>query len=382
VDTCESERPEKTLDSAARRLESKDATVRAARIAGRARRATDEATMRDVLDKLTLGHRLSRAETERVFAAMLGGEMTEAQIAAALTAWRLTGEGVDELLAGARALRAKAVGVTLPTGVRPLADNCGTGGDGSGTFNISTAAAIVAAAAGVHVAKHGNRSVSSQCGSADLLFAAGFPATLAPQAAAQLLAELGFTFFFAPTFHPLMKTVGPVRAALGFRTVFNLLGPLANPITPELQLVGVGSQKYLTPVAEALSKLGVSRALVVHARDGLDEISPAAPTDCWLVEGSQMISLVIDPLAQGVKLELKDVAGGDPAHNLALLRDMLDGKAPGVAAAVALNAGALLWLAGRSGDHGAGFALAQKLIADGSAKDFFGRWIARAQALA
>lgn len=338
--------------------------------------------MQDLLESLFSAKRLSTQEIDAIFAKMLAGELSEAQIAAVLTAWRIKGEGADELLAGAKALRSRATQVAVPSAARPLVDNCGTGGDGAGSFNLSTAAAIVASAAGTKVAKHGNRSVSSKCGSADLLFAAGLPDTLSPEATGTLLAKTGFTFFFAPNFHPVMKAVGPVRKALGVRTIFNLLGPLANPIAPEFQVIGVGAKVYLRPMAETLAALGVKRALVVHSRDGLDEISPAAPTDGMLVDQGSVRETVIDPTSLGVKGTLKDLAGGDAAHNLKILDQLLAGSAGALADAVALNAGAVLWIAGKANDLQHGLQLARVQIASGKARDHFKSWLAEARQLA
>lgn len=338
--------------------------------------------MHAILESLLSTKRLSSQEIDQIFAKMLAGELSDAQIAAVLTAWRIKGEGVDELHAGAKALRSRAMSVPLPASARPLIDNCGTGGDGAGSFNLSTAAAIVASAAGARVAKHGNRSVSSKCGSADLLFAAGFPDTLSAEATGELLAKTGFTFFFAPNFHPVMKAVGPVRKSLGVRTVFNLLGPLANPIGPEFQVIGVGAKAYLRPMAETLAALGVKRALVVHSRDGLDEISPAAPTDALLVEKSTVREMTIDPATLGVKGSLADLNGGDSTHNLGILEKLLASGTGALADTVALNAGAVLWIAEKAPDLKGGLDMARRQLTSGAARDHFKTWIALARSLA
>lgn len=337
--------------------------------------------MKDLLSKIQNRTHLTPAEIDQVFAAMLSGRMADAEIAAVLLAWKDKGEGADEIHAGARALRAHAAKVALPGSVRPLIDNCGTGGDGSGSFNLSTAAAIVAAAAGARVAKHGNRSVSSKCGSADLLFRAGYPDTLAPAAAGKLLEQTGFTFFFAPNYHPVMKAVAAARKSLGVRTIFNLLGPLANPIAPEMQLIGVGAKIYLQPIAEALARLGVTKAMVVHSRDGMDEISPAAPTDGVLVEGGKLSPLVVDPKALGVSATAQDLAGGDADENFRILSDVLDGQRQATADAVAINAGAVLWLAGVEKSVAAGLASARQTLASGKARRFFDAWLEEARRL-
>lgn len=337
--------------------------------------------MHPLVERLRAGNSLTSLEIETVFAKMLAGELTDAEIADVLMAWRATGEGRNEMLAGARALRAKATAVILPSTIRPLVDNCGTGGDGAGSFNLSTAAAIVASAAGARVAKHGNRSISSRCGSADLLFAAGFPDQLSPEAAGLLLEKTGFTFFFAPHFHPVLKSVGSVRKSLGVRTVFNLLGPLANPIAPEYQVIGVAAKQYLDPMAETLAALGVKRALVVHSRDGLDELSPAAPTDARMVEHGTVSALVIEPEMLGVRGTLNDLRGGDATENLQILERLLDGESGGLASAVALNAGAVLWIAEIANDLQDGVDMARKHLRFG-ARDHFKSWIATARTLA
>ncbi|MEN9835411.1 MAG: anthranilate phosphoribosyltransferase [Pseudomonadota bacterium] len=334
------------------------------------------------LERLLSGSRLTVEENQAIFAGMLDGSLSEVEVAATLAAWRLVGEDSGELYAGALVMRRHAVKLDIPAALRPLIDNCGTGGDGSNSFNLSTAAAIVAASAGVRVAKHGNRSVSSKCGSADLLFAAGFPPTLSTEAAGQLLAQTGFTFFFAPSFHPLLARLATIRKQLRVRTVFNLLGPLANPLRPEYQLIGVGAPKYLRPMAEALRLLGIERGLVVHARDGLDELSPTAVADAYQVEGQALKEIVIDPKDFAIRAKPDDLAGGDAAYNLERLHSLLDGKAPGLSDAVALNAGAVIWLAGRAPDLAAGVRVARERLQSGVTKEYFKSWLAAAHTLA
>lgn len=334
------------------------------------------------LERLFRGDELSEEAINGLFDAMLGGHMEPAHIAALLTAWRMRGESADELALGAAYLRKHASRPLIDPALRPLADNCGTGGDGANTFNISTGAAIVAAASGARIAKHGNRSVSSRSGSADLLFEAGFPQELSADAAVALLGATGLTFFFAPNFHPVMRHVGPVRKALGVRTIFNLLGPLANPLAPEVQLVGVGSRAQTWPMAEALRRLGTKRALIVHSRDGLDEISPAATTDYVLLDGGRLRAGSIDPDKLGIDARRSDLGGGDAKHNRQLLDRVLDNDGGGLGAAVALNAGALLWLTAAARDLAAGYATARATLASGAAKSFFHGWIARARSLA
>ena len=337
--------------------------------------------MKHTLERLLDGTALAMSEIDALFEQMFAGALSDAELAAILAGWRIRGETAAELAAGARAMRKQAAPTPIPKSSRPLIDNCGTGGDGAHSFNISTAAAVVAAAAGAKVAKHGNRSVSSRCGSADLLFELGFPADLSPDAAAKLLDQTGFTFFFAPTFHPAMRHVAPVRKALGVRTIFNLLGPLANPIAPERQVLGVGAKRFVRPMAEALAALGIEKALVVHSRDGLDELSPAAVTDAILIDRGILKDIAIDPATLGVKATLADLAGGDASVNAGIMRNLLAGKAPGVVEAVVLNAGAVLWLYGTAGDLKGGIQLARQAIQSGKANTYMQTWLAAAQKL-
>lgn len=339
--------------------------------------------MKDLLDKLLQTQSLSEDELQSVFTAMFAGELTPCQIASFLTAWRLAGESGKELAAGAKMMREAAISPPLPSSTRPLADNCGTGGDGSNSFNISTASAIVAAANGLKIAKHGNRSVSSKCGSADLLFAAGLPENLGPEKTAKLLEATGFTFFFAPHFHPVMKYVMPVRKELGVRTIFNFLGPLANPISPELQLIGVGDKRFLRPMAEAAQKLGIHKALVVHSEDGLDEISANDITLGFLVGNGEISEFKFDPNSElGIAKNKCDISGGDPSENLAILNRLFAGEKSGPFHAVCINAGALLWQSEKSSSIKEGYKLCQASIESGSVKTYFQNWIEKAKEMA
>ena len=338
-----------------------------------------------LLNRLVTGQRLDSLENQRVFTEMLNGTLSDAQVASFLTAWRVIGEQRGELTAGASAMRDRAIRLSIPPHLRPLSDNCGTGGDGASTFNISTASAIVAASCGVHLAKHGNRSVSSQCGSADLLFKVGFPEDLGPDQAVELLEKTGFTFFFAPGFHPALRPIMPVRKSLGIRTIFNLLGPLANPVRPEIQLVGVGDRSYLRPVAESLRDLGVVRALVVHSRDGLDEISPCALTDCQMVDDGGIKSFSIDPTEHNIAARMEDLRGGDSDHNASLLWELLDAgsnpKSDAIADAVVMNAGAMIWLNQKAESFAVGMSLARSQLKNKLARDYFKGWLSTARAL-
>ena len=303
--------------------------------------------VREVLERLLSGGDLDAETMEACFGAVMGGEWSEAQQAAFLIALRAKGESADEVAAAARVLRRFALPVA--TLRAPLVDTCGTGGDDAHTLNISTGAALVAAACGVAVAKHGNRSVSSRCGSADVLEALGLPLDLEAEKVGALLDAEGFAFLFAPRFHPAMRAVMPVRRALSVRTVFNLLGPLANPAGVTRQVVGVFAAAVMPLVAGALAVMGAERAWVVHGEDGLDEISLAAPTRVLEVRDGKMAGeWRVEPsrlgLAPGRDGELQ---GGDPAGNARRLRAILAGEERSAAAdAVALNGAAALVVAG------------------------------------
>ncbi len=334
--------------------------------------------LRDVLEKILNKESLDIRKSKQVFEDILEGKLSEAQIASYLTALRARGEDFNDLAAGATAMRSKASPLNIGDKLRPLVDNCGTGGDGSGSFNISTTSAIIAASMGVRIAKHGNKSISSKCGSADLLFKSGFPEHISIENTALLLERTGFTFFFAPNFHPAMKHVGPVRRALGIRTIFNLLGPLANPISPDFQLIGVGAKEYLKPMAQAAEKIGIMRALIVHSRDGMDEISPNVITDCVLVKNQTISELTIDPSTVGLTGH-HNLSGGDADENLKILNNLLAGKGDSYINAVALNTGALLWLSDKVSTVNEGYQLAKAHIISGKAKLFFENWLEAAK---
>lgn len=324
--------------------------------------------IRPVLEDLLAGRDLPAATMEQCFTALMAGEWSEPEQAAFLVALRAKGESSEELAAAAHVLR--EVAVPVPCSRRILVDTCGTGGDGSQTLNISTGAALVTAACGVAVAKHGNRSVSSRCGSADVLEALGVSLELEPEQLGMLLDEFGFAFLFAPRLHPAMRVVMPVRRVLGIRTVFNLLGPLANPAGVRRQVVGVYSLAVMPLMAGALARMGAERAWVVHSDDGLDELSVCAPSRVVAVESGRVAGeFVIDPAELGFPcLDRNDLAGGDVAANAARLLAILGGRERGAAsAAVALNAAAALVVAGvDEGIHGA-LDRAQRCLADGAA---------------
>ena len=323
--------------------------------------------IREVLETLLAGESLPPATTEECFTALMAGEWSEPEQAAFLVALRAKGETAAEVAAAARVLRSFAVPVA--TSRTPLVDTCGTGGDGAHTLNISTGAALVAAACGVAVAKHGNRSVSSRCGSADVLEALGVPLEIDPEKLGALLDAQGFAFLFAPRLHPAMRAVMPVRRALGVRTVFNLLGPLANPAGVRRQVVGVYSAAVMPLVAGALAELGAEHAWVVHGEDGLDELSVCTPTRVIEVRAGKIAGeLEVDSAELGIPRAARgDLAGGDAAENAQRLRAILAGEERSSAAdAVALNAAAALVVAGAADGLHSGLEASRACMAEGA----------------
>src|SRR5215831_6947414 len=306
----------------------------------------------DALHKIANhGASLSRDEAREVMAQVLRGEATDAQIGALLVALHMKGETVEEIVGFAQAIRAAATPLTTEggdvdvsgTGRDALVDTCGTGGDTSGTFNISTAVAFVTAGAGIRVAKHGNRSISSRCGSADVMEALGVNINLPASRLAACLRETGITFLFAPAMHSAMKYVQPVRRELHLRTVFNLLGPLTNPAGASAQVVGVYSADLVEKLAEALSQLGLRRALVVHGRDGLDEITITGATEIAEVRDGRVRTYEVAPEEFGLKsAPLDSIAGGDAQRNAEIIRAVLDGERSARRDVVVLNAAAAL----------------------------------------
>jgi anthranilate phosphoribosyltransferase len=322
--------------------------------------------MQTVLGRLLDGHDLTREDARGAMDTIMSGEATPAQIGGFLVALRLKGETADEIAGCAEAMRAHV----LP--VRPrrddLVDTAGTGGDGGRTFNISTAAALVAAAAGAGVAKHGNRAVSSASGSADVLEALGFTLELPPERIAQSIDELGFGFLFAPTHHPAMKHAAPVRKELAARTVFNVLGPLTNPAGARAQVVGVYSPDLVRTLAEVLAALGARRAFVVHGAAGIDELSPAGPNlVCEVVDGG-VREREIDPLGLGVpRCAPEELRGGSPEENAQAIRDVFAGANGGRRDAILLNAAGAIAAGGHAEDLGEGLDLARAAVDSGAA---------------
>jgi anthranilate phosphoribosyltransferase len=339
--------------------------------------------IQQALAQLLDGRDLSRDEARTVMGSIMSGEATPAQIAGFLIALRAKGETADEIAGCAEAMREHV----LP--VRPqrtdLVDTAGTGGDGAKTINISTAAALVAAAAGAGVAKHGNRAVSSASGSADVLEALGFELELPPERVAASIDELGFGFLFAPTHHPAMRHAAPVRRELAARTVFNVLGPLTNPAGARAQVVGVYAPELVRTIAEVLAQLGASHAFVVHGAGGIDELSPAGPNFvCEVVSGS-VRARNIDPLELGVaRCDPSELRGGSPEENAAAIRAVFAGENGGRRSAILLNAAGAIAAGGHAEDLREGLELARKAVDSGAAATRLEELIAftRAEAVA
>jgi anthranilate phosphoribosyltransferase len=320
----------------------------------------------DALSQLLDGRDLSREEARRVMGSIMAGEATPAQIGGFLVALRLKGETPAEIAGAAEAMRAHVIAV------RPkrddLVDTAGTGGDGGKTFNISTAAALVAAAAGAGVAKHGNRSVSSESGSADVLEALGFELDLTPVRIAESIDSLGFGFMFAPMHHPAMKHAAPVRRELAARTVFNVLGPLTNPAGARALVLGVYSPELARTLAGALVQLETTRAYVVHGAGGIDELSPCGPNLVCEVENGSVREYGLDPLELGIeRCDAEELRGGDPQANAAALREVLGGANGGHRSAVLLNAAGGIAAAGRVETLREGIEAAREAIDSGAA---------------
>jgi anthranilate phosphoribosyltransferase len=323
--------------------------------------------MSSVLEKLMRRENLSVDESADAMAAIMNGQATPGQIGALLVGLTMKGERPAEIVGLAKTMRANAVRLTKT--FEDVFDTCGTGGDRSGTFNISSAAALVAAAAGLRVAKHGNRSVSSQCGSADVYEALGVNIAADPAVIERSLEKVGIAFFFAPTFHPSMRHVAPVRRELAVRTAFNLLGPLTNPAGTRSQLVGVPSSELTELVARALLLLGSTRAWVVHGADGIDEMSTTGHTKVSECRDDAVSTFYVHPSDFGLpKAEPADLKGGDAATNAAIVRKVLSGEKGPRRDIVILNAGASLFVAGRAESVRAGIEKAAHAIDSGAAR--------------
>jgi anthranilate phosphoribosyltransferase len=323
------------------------------------------ADLRGAIGKVASGQSLSQQEAADAFELMMSGVGTPAQIGGLLMALRVRGETVDEIAGAARAMRAKALTIHAPEGA---IDTCGTGGDAKGSFNISTCAAFVVAGAGVPVAKHGNRSVSSRSGSADVLAALGVNIECSPETISACIAQCGLGFMFAPAHHAAMRHVAQARTELGTRTIFNLLGPLANPAGTKYQLVGVFASEWVEPLARVLGMLGAARAWVVHGSDGLDELTTTGISEVAAIDEGRISTFRISPRNAGLpEAKPKDLIGGDAVENAAHIRAVLGGLKGPLRDIVLLNAAAALLVAGKTKSLREGVALAQGAIDSGKA---------------
>jgi anthranilate phosphoribosyltransferase len=336
---------------------------------------TDE--LKPLIAKAATGASLSREEAARGFDSMMSGEATPSQMGGLLMALRVRGETVDEITGAVTTMREKMLRVTAPPGA---IDVVGTGGDASGSYNISTCAAFIVAGAGVPVAKHGNRALSSRSGAADVLGALGVKIDQTPEGVARCIEHAGIGFMFAPAHHPAMKNVGPTRVELGTRTIFNLLGPLSNPAGVKRQMVGVFSRQWIEPLAQVLRNLGSEAVWVVHGSDGLDEITTSGPTYVAALENGAVRTFEITPDEVGVERVNPDVLrGGDAQHNAQALRDVLQGKKGPFRDVALMNAAAGLIVAGRAKTMKDGMALAAKSVDSGEAEGRLDRLIAVSQ---
>ncbi len=323
--------------------------------------------MKALLQKVVGGESLSEEEMMQAMTGIMEGTVSPAIVGGFLTALRLKGETVPELLGAARVMRSKSEKIESPES--PAVDTCGTGGDGADTFNISTTAAFVVAGAGVRVAKHGNRAVSSRAGSADVLAALGVKLDIDRPHVERCLKEIGIGFLFAPSFHPAMKHAAPIRKELGFRTIFNLLGPLTNPAGVSSQVIGVYDDKWREPIAQVLKGLGCSRAMVVHGEDGLDEITLAADTRVSELKDGEIRNGFIEPAGLGFDYCCEeDLAGGDEVQNAKILREILDGSGGPSRDVTLANAGAAIYTSGAAESLKDGIDKARQSINSGAAR--------------
>jgi anthranilate phosphoribosyltransferase len=332
------------------------------------------ADLKALIAQVATGAALTREEAAEAFASMMSGEATPSQMGGLLMALRVRGETVDEITGAVTAMRAKMLRVEAP----PQAiDVVGTGGDASGSYNISTCAAFIVAGAGVPVAKHGNRALSSRSGAADVLGALGVRIDLPPPGITACIREANIGFMFAPAHHPAMKHVGPTRVELGTRTIFNLLGPLSNPAGVRRQMVGVFSRQWVEPLAHVLKNLGSERAIVVHGSDGLDEITTSGPTAVASLDNGVVRAFEITPEEVGIeRVDPVALRGGDAAANAAALRAVLEGKKGPLRDVAIFNAAAALVVAGKASDLKSGVALARQTVDSGEAEATLNRLIA------
>lgn len=336
-----------------------------------------------MIQKITDGNNLTRAEAREAISEIMGGGVSEALIASFLTALRMKGETIDEIAGAAEGMRSRALPVNYNG---ELLEIVGTGGDRSNSFNISTTSAFVIAASGVKVAKHGNRAASSKSGAADVLEALGANIRIQPDEAVELLDEVGMCFFFAQVYHTAMRFVGPVRKQLGIRTIFNILGPLTNPARATMNCIGVYRHDMVEPIAHVLERLGAGRAMVFHGEDGLDEISASAPTYVMELNDGKFTDYTITPEDFGLRRGKKeDLVGGDATVNADITRNILNGRKDGVYEtrrnAVLLNAGAALYVAGKAPAIKEGVKMAAEAIDSGRARETMENFVRRSREL-
>ena len=330
--------------------------------------------LKAIIGKVATGAALSRDEAASAFDRMMSGEATPSQMGALLMGLRVRGETVDEITGAVSAMRSKMLTVQAPA---DAVDIVGTGGDGSGSVNVSTCASFILAGTGVPVAKHGNRALSSKSGAADALAALGVNINIAPEGVGRCIAEAGIGFMFAPTHHPAMKNVGPTRVELATRTIFNLLGPLSNPAGVKRQMVGVFSKHWVQPLAQVLKNLGAESVWVVHGSDGLDEITLTGPTHVAALEKGTIRTFDVTPEDAGLpRATAAELKGGDAQANANALRDVLDGKQNAYRNVALINAAAALVVAGKAKDLKEGVALGAKSLDTGAATDRLTRLVA------
>lgn len=326
------------------------------------------------LHSLVDGRSLMESEAEEAMRALLAGESTPALTAAFLTALRMKGETVEELTGFARAMRSAARVLPIEDSYRPVLDTCGTGGNGTSCFNISTVAAFVVAGAGVRVAKHGNRSISSRCGSADVLEALGVRTAVEPESVARAIREVGIGFLFAPTFHGATRNVQPVRLELKMRTAFNFLGPLTNPARAEIQVSGTWSDEAAEKIAGAMARLGLNRGYVAHGSDGLGELTITGPSTVFAIQHGAVSRIELSPADFGLAVQpASGIQGGDVEANRAIAEAVLAGERGAARDIVLMNAALALVAAGRAADFREGVARAEESIDSGAARDKLNR---------
>lgn len=322
--------------------------------------------MKSTLAQVASGEALDQKTAEQTFDIIMSGDATPVQIGALLMGLRVRGETIDEIAGAVKVMRSKMVRVAAPEGA---VDLVGTGGDASGTYNISTCASFVVAGMGIPVAKHGNRALSSKSGAADTLMALGVNLELKPDQISTCIDKAGLGFMFAPAHHSAMKHVGPARVELGTRTIFNLLGPMSNPASVKRQMVGVFDEKWLEPLAHTLARLGSDKAWIVHGSDGLDEITTTGPSYCAALENGVVKRFVIEPVALGLKqASPADLVGGDADHNATALKRVLDGEQSAHRDIVLLNSAATAVVAGRADTISDGLEMARTSIDEGKAR--------------